>query len=474
MTRRHILFGLTFLVCGVLVVLAVLQVDSISSPPDHFLVTSSSPRYSPQWIPDGTGIVFAAHPTFGKIMERERDDLSNAVEYWQGSKLYFANADGSRLTLLSARSGRVATELDIAPSISPSEERLLYTTTRHRETIPFGPKGCSRRRVFELETARLDGSDRERLNVSRPDGYWDVSPVWSPDGSSIAFARLSSCVTEEFGIYISDKGGSTPSKVAGFGGSTKWSNYKAGPVWSPDGEALAFVLDVPDQSAAPIPEDADASKTFAQLKNKALHFVLGDFLRQDMLYVVEANGTGWRSLFATEPDLADRIVGAPAWAPDGSHVAFTVYQDNYRKRFLWQDGGGDTVDRGNLQLGLNLYVVGADGSNLRLVGNVGALPPSTVELDWSPDATSIMVSDGRRVLLYGVHHSEPTMIVDAQFASWSPDGKRIAWSKFPGFVPRGSAILWTTASDGSERRDVVIYDSDRELAPAYPHPPRAP
>src|SRR5688500_14548945 len=77
----------------------------------------------------------------------------------------------------------------------------------------------------EIYTAEPDGGDPRRLtnNVAA-----DADPVWSPDGSKIAFAR-------GFDIWVMNADGTEAGAITGPDG------VDAEPAWSPDGTQLAFV-----------------------------------------------------------------------------------------------------------------------------------------------------------------------------------------------------------------------------------------
>src|SRR4029450_582692 len=84
---------------------------------------------------------------------------------------------------------------------------------------------------FRIFVANADGSAPDQLTTQAP-GSADRSPVWSPDGSPIAF--------------VSNRAGGFPELYLMFGdGSgvvrlTTNSSIDANPSWSPDGTKLVF------------------------------------------------------------------------------------------------------------------------------------------------------------------------------------------------------------------------------------------
>ena len=122
------------------------------------LVTIGNPRGVPQWSPDGGHIVFDGN------------------DGTQSSDIYIVRSDGSDLRRISASTGEY--DMDFWPDISPDGSRVVYSTSRHRWKR-------SGHRNFEIETSKLDGSDRRRLTDTAES---DTSPAWSPDGAHIAFS----------------------------------------------------------------------------------------------------------------------------------------------------------------------------------------------------------------------------------------------------------------------------------------------
>ena len=101
--------------------------------------------------------------------------------YWDGGGIAVVEADGSQPRLLTpGRWARGRSPSD--PVWSPDGRKLAFIR------VPIGGKaGCSRCTKEEIWTMSADGSDRKRLYHARTGDTYSAPPIWSPDGQKIAF-----------------------------------------------------------------------------------------------------------------------------------------------------------------------------------------------------------------------------------------------------------------------------------------------
>ena len=294
----------------------------------------------PAWSPDGTRIAFVS----------ERDG---------NPEIYVINADGSGLTRLTHSSTS-----DAAPDWSPDGRRIAFVSDRDGNTeIYVMPAPGPQAQVSS------GGSDQTRLTDNPAD---DLSPVWSPDGSRIAFH---SNRDGNFEIYVMPAPGPQAQVSADGSNAVNLTGNPAddwGPAWSPDGSRIAFY------------SDRDG---------------------RHEIYVMNADGSGQTNLTinpATE--------GYPAWSPDGSRIAFNSDRDGQDDIYVIDVAvpGGSAGDHGETLLTYNLtidyypvwspdgrriafvsdrdgnleiYVMNADGTGLtRLTDN----PANDLYPAWSP------------------------------------------------------------------------------------------
>jgi len=175
-------------------------------------------------------------------------------------------------------------------------------------------------------------------------------PRWSPDRRRIAFSRMAEDLRSE--ILIID--------VDGKGGTVRLAEG-ADPAWSPDGTKIVFT----STGGAP----------------------LGSAWG---IYVMNADGSGIRRL--TSPNNFDQCsVGAsasdfnPDWSPDGKRILF-------ERDFNTDDFGGFDCGLDGYGRIPNVYVMNADGTDVRRLRPVGLWDSWDAEPAWSPDGQFVAFS----------------------------------------------------------------------------------
>jgi hypothetical protein len=172
---------------------------------DAKVVASPSVRgtWPPSWSPDGTRIAYTEGP-------------------WD---LAVVGADGSGRRVLVGGTG-----FEAAPAWSPDGTKIAFIHGATGAPLPA------------LHVVDADGGSLRRLAATAsyvPDPSGTPSPVWSPDGTRIAFTGTTISgytrygPTYSYGVYVVDAEGTLERRLASTGGSSST-------VWSPDGRRIAF------------------------------------------------------------------------------------------------------------------------------------------------------------------------------------------------------------------------------------------
>ena len=299
---------------------------------------------TPKWSPDGSQIVFSFA--------------------WN---LFVVESDGSRIKRLTGSKNQIVgefSEINVAPVIFPDGSQVAYTSFEEPH--------------FNIKTVKLKGWFNRKRTLAKIDGN-DIYPVWSPDGSRIAFlsARIDDYYYYYYHIYTMAADGSDVKSIAP--SVRGYPRPEGTPVWSPDGARLAFLgMGLEGEGA------------------KWMH-----------LYIVGADGSDLTPI--------GEAGSRPAWSPDGLRIAF-----------IGQIGEDD-----------GLFTAPLDGSlPTKILDYLKELKGFPRNVSWSPDGAQLLLTNGR-------NHSYVINVVNADgsdfktltprvldssvtTASWSPDGSRIA------------------------------------------------
>ena len=284
---------------------------------------------------------------------------------------------------------------------------------------------------YTLDVRSLSSASNIATNLTQ-NASDDWAPVWSPDGQRLAFASSRDGNTE---VYVMDADGTNPTNLTQNADTDGWNL-----VWSPDGQRLAFTSE----------RDGNTE-----------------------VYVMDADGTDPTNLTQSAGD-----DWAPVWSPDGQHIAFTSNRDGNTEVYVmdadgtdptnltqsagddwapvWSPDGQRLAFLSNRDGNAEVYVMSSDGSDLTNLTQDAGIDGNPV---WSSDGQRIVFESNRdgntEVYVMAADGTDPTSLTyhfSGEWSPvWSPDGQRLVFLS----NRDGNTEVYVMAADGSNSTNLT-------------------
>ena len=345
----------------------------------------------------------------------------------------------SRITMISALPGY---QLD--PSLSPDGRRLAFVWNGDGDN-------------YDIYVRGIDEQTPRRLTTNEAA---DLHPAWAPDGSQIAFLRLSPAKKE---IFVVPADGGPERRIAEIKPvATRWRkeevyrrSFAPGPDWSPDGQWLAvsdrcsdtgssdcvFLLSLDGLEKRRISRGApigDYAPTFSPDGKQIAFLRTSTEWGAAEIFTQARNGSSERRLTSY-----GRIIRSLAWLGDGR--IFFVSNPNANNLVLRSIAvtGGDSQSVPGV--GFQVFSVSAASrvSELALAGQYN---------NWNVWRTNLAAPGRQSSVLIGSWHANHS-------AQYSPDGSEIAFVS----TRSGGEEIWVARSDGSNARRITVSSTSRGI-----------
>ena len=346
------------------------------------------------------------------------------------------DADGSNFQQITDRFAESG-----SPAWSPDGSRLAFTGDPGYEAVGSSDTTRINGRLVNMSRSFATSFAPVAIYVVDADGgnlrklHNGFDPVWSPDGSRLAFM-----ISEAGGIVVVDADGSnlqTPTgKFALFSKrvlpSVEGSVVAAGidpevvrffgPRWSPGGTHILFAADrdgdydifVMDAGGTQVQQltDNDYNDWYPAWSAEGAQIAFTSTGEDGGVFLMDADGANLRQLTHN-----DRWDWGVVWSPDGARIAFN-------RRFAPQ-----------------LFVMDADGGDAQqLTDGISGQSPA-----WSPNGAQIAFIRNGEVFVVGADDATSRRITDNDYwdwaPAWSPDGTRIAFN--------GDGEVFVVGADGA-------------------------
>lgn len=356
-------------------------------------------------------------------------------------------------------------------AISPDGRYIAYTITMRDQ--PGRPSG-------QLWVMDLSTEKSIRLGGDKPAN----SPLWSADSKWIAFHGSDG---DKSSLLIAHPDGSGATALAPLAGTNSpLPDTGKDLAWSPDGKQIAFISSTPDDRAAAAGGDPmvitrylykpDYGEGLTHFNdNQRLHIFVVDIATKKIRQLTQGNydehsidwsPDGKQIVFASnrEPNqdeffnydlftlqLADNTIHrltateyceyAPRWSPDGKSIAYLG-----TRRGL--------TDRETTMEDTHVWLMNADGSNRREIGNI--LDNRQNAPQWSPDGSALYFTVQERgsyhLVRLPISGGQPEYVVTGAggVGGWSIAGRSAVAYSFT--TPRDASELYYKSSGAAPRQ----------------------
>jgi Tol biopolymer transport system component len=302
-------------------------------------------------------LTFTVAPTTIVFQSTGKQDGTDAANTNGTQNIWVMDANGANRKPFTTLTALAADNR--LPVWAPDGSKIAYASERALD----GSDNRDRQN-HNIWVGNADGSNQKALTPLTDGGAESFAPVWSPDGTKIAYVSTRKLDgSDNFNppnlttnIWLMNPDGTNQRHLTAL---TANEAGAASPVrWSPDSTQLVF----PADSAL---DGSDASGV-NHTRN---------------LWIARSDGSGLKPLTKLTAFVANSQF--PAWSPDGTKIAYL------------STGALNDSDAANTNLAQNIWVINPDGSNAAPLTQLTAVNVGIFAFAWSPDGSKIAFVSAR-------------------------------------------------------------------------------
>jgi TolB protein len=398
-------FPKLYIFLGLMIMLMACSGQEAVSTPKIFATLTSSPRLTntTQPTPTLTSVpTITITPTPDACSEQTIPanillSASTDVNQEKLIALETGSPDNEREVFIMGMDGKITRDItnhpadDVDPKWSPDGKRIAFLSNRNGK-ITTWCNGASDDCMYQLFSVKPDGTGLRQITKD-----WTFQYSWSPDSKQIAFLRavksdVSPYPNDPFlyEIYAVNSDGTNLRNLTNYPGF-----YHYGPIWSPDGTKLAFLSG--DIAAYPnsinvINSDGTELSTYSDLQAYEVTWTADN---GSLLFTSQPDNHLANDIYKMKLDLSDvqKLTFTPntrkeyiAVSPDGKWLAY--HSQTWDKC--------DQIRAINIETGQNYFVYDAhDVGKAALNINRGTIAPSydtlsIQSINWMPNGDQII------------------------------------------------------------------------------------
>jgi dipeptidyl aminopeptidase/acylaminoacyl peptidase len=316
------------------------------------LTSGTDGASSPRWSPDGRYIGFLSsrgdsdETTQLWLLNRAGGEGMKVTQFTGDVEDYAWSPDGTKIVLAVTDEPEDSTEKDKAAKAKKPKPIVIDRYQFKQDIVGYMGKKRTHLYLFDV--------DSHHSEVLTPGQYDEEGPVWSPDGTRIAFVskRFPTDVdrADNWDVFVMDAKPNAPAKQLTTSPGQDNPPERGHVAWSPDGSLIAYVRGSPDP------------KLYAY--------------DQFELATVPAAGGEPRVVSGA----IDRPVADPRWSKDGKSITVVVTDDRSQYPASIDVASGQVTRHAIGPLVVSDATLGSDGAVTALV-TTDSQPPEVVAIE---------------------------------------------------------------------------------------------